>query len=149
MDDVDAITRIAAASRSAPCWTSSQYRALLSRPEEFGLRRIVLVAQCAGTIAGFAVVSALCSIMPPEAELENIATAPAHRQQGIGGALLSAAVAWARQQQAGCLRLEVRAGNGPALRLYARAGLQLSSTRRAYYADPLEDAICMQLTITS
>ncbi len=48
--------------------------------------------------------------------------APEARQGGIGRALLDAVVSWAARTERGWLELEVACDNGPARRLYERAG---------------------------
>jgi ribosomal protein S18 acetylase RimI-like enzyme len=50
--------------------------------------------------------------------------APDHRAMGAGQMLLEAVIAWARATNASYLALVVTCGNGPAMRLYARAGFQ-------------------------
>ena len=41
--------------------------------------------------------------------------------------------------------LEVRKSNEKALKLYEKAGFTRLSVRKAYYQDPVEDAIVMEL----
>lgn len=147
LGDLAGIARIGAESHGAPQWSPAQYRELIAGQPGSALRRAVLLGQREGAIAGFAVVSALCSVRPPEAELESIAVAPQHREHGVGCALLKAVIAWAAEMQAGCLYLEVRAGNTRALQLYVAAGFLPSGTRTGYYAGPVEDAVCMRLTM--
>jgi ribosomal protein S18 acetylase RimI-like enzyme len=54
---------------------------------------------------------------------------------GTGGRLLEAAIEVARAAQAAGIRLEVRADNTAALRLYERRGFRLFETRDGYYED--------------
>jgi ribosomal-protein-alanine N-acetyltransferase len=44
--------------------------------------------------------------------------------------------------------LEVRASNRPALAFYRSAGFGQAGLRRAYYVDPIEDAVLMRLHFT-
>jgi ribosomal protein S18 acetylase RimI-like enzyme len=44
--------------------------------------------------------------------------------------------------------LEVRASNRQALAFYRSAGFGQTGLRRAYYADPIEDAVLMRLHVT-
>lgn len=148
--DVADLLRIAGDSPSAPQWTSPQYlEVLASAGGGAALRRAILLATSQAQVVGFAMVSAMCAVYPAEAELESLAVAPAFRRQGLGNALLGAVVAWSQAQQAGVLRLEVRAGNAQALRLYAADGFLQTGMRSGYYVHPVEDAVCMQRSVPS
>ena len=52
-------------------------------------------------------------------ELVSLWVAPAARGRGVGDALVAAVLAWADGRE---VQLDVRAGNAPAITLYARAG---------------------------
>ncbi len=41
------------------------------------------------------------------------------------------------------MHLEVRPGNGPALRLYGRHGFTFQGIRKGYYTDTREDAVLL------
>ena len=41
------------------------------------------------------------------------------------------------------MNLEVRTGNGTAIRLYERMGFTKDGIRKKYYTDPVEDALLM------
>ncbi len=69
------------------------------------------------------------------ARLYSLAVAAEARGQGLGEKLLSDAERIARQRGADVLRLEVRADNAPAIRLYERRGYVRIGTYRQYYAD--------------
>lgn len=58
------------------------------------------------------------------AHLYQMWVAPDHRTMGAGQMLLKAVIAWARATNASYLALVVTCGNGPAMRLYARAGFR-------------------------
>ena len=177
--DLPAIERITAASPTAPQWTAAQFRESLVPSTSEAVRRTVLIADTteAGSSQpalslskglasdqdsdqapphaegiGFAILSAVVSVYPVEAELESIAVDPVHRGCGAGAALLRAAERWltslAPAADSSVLRLEVRASNAAALRLYLRSGFRATATRRAYYTNPTEDAICMEKTPT-
>lgn len=78
-----------------------------------------------------------------ELEILNIAVVPAWRGRGIGGRLLDHVLQQADKMGMNRGYLEVRAGNVPARRLYARHGFQIVGTRKRYYADTGEDALLM------
>ena len=65
----------------------------------------------------------------------SLATRPESRGLGVGAALLQAAAAAARRRGCNRLRLEVRADNTAAIRLYERAGFCRIGTYRRYYED--------------
>ncbi len=67
-----------------------------------------------------------------EQELLLIAVDPAHRGQGIGGALMARFIEAASRRGARKLFLEMRAGN-PAVTLYARHGFAEIGRRKGYY----------------
>lgn len=86
---------------------------------------------------------------PDAAHITTIAVAPEHQRRGVGAQLLEwlldAAVAL------GCraATLEVRASNGRARRLYARAGFVEAGVRPDYYRQPTEDAVIMWQMLTA
>lgn len=75
----------------------------------------------------------LARVAADEAEILSLAVAPTARRQGLGAALLAAAMAEARARGATAMFLEVAATNRPALALYARAGFREVGTRSNYY----------------
>ncbi len=120
--DADAV---AALQRACP--EAAQWKA------EPGQGRAVLVAEADGAVAGFAVWQELPG---GEAELLNLAVEPRLRRRGVGRALL-------RSMQGRRIWLEVRASNEAAIRFYQSLGFSRCGLRRAYYRDPVEDAVLM------
>jgi RimJ/RimL family protein N-acetyltransferase len=59
--------------------------------------------------------------------------AATHRRQGIGRALLEAAVAWSRGAQVSKLELHVFPWNEPAIQLYEAFGFEREGLRRGHY----------------
>ena len=92
-----------------------------------------------GEILGFAVSWTVAG----ESHLLNIAVAPSRRGAGVGRALLRECIR--RGARAGAIRihLEVRAGNGEALRLYRAEGFAFQGIRKGYYSDTGEDAVLL------
>jgi ribosomal-protein-alanine N-acetyltransferase len=119
---------------------------------DFLSRRIALVAILAGSgeVIGFAV----AGLVPPEAELENIAVAREVQRRGIARQLLSELVRELkiprepRQAGIGTLHLEVRASNSAAIGLYNSIGFTESGHRPRYYSDPVEDAVLMTFKLS-
>ena len=69
------------------------------------------------------------------ARLYSIATHHAARGQGVGSALLDAVEQLARRRRCRALRLEVRADNPGAARLYERLGYRRLAAMSGYYED--------------
>lgn len=81
-----------------------------------------------------------------ELHIDNLATDPVWRQQGIAARLLRDGLATARQRGAETALLEVRPSNLPALSLYLKFGFQIDGRRPAYYPcppAPPEDALLL------
>lgn len=81
-----------------------------------------------------------------ELHLLNVAVTVAARRRGIGRALMSDLLAYARAHAVARILLEVRASNAPAVALYESLGFTRFNVRERYYADD-EDAIEMSLTL--
>jgi ribosomal-protein-alanine N-acetyltransferase len=143
-DDLEAIVSIQSKTPQAAQWTEADYANLADNP--LGL---ILVAEldmvAPPTMVGFAAFHRLLD----EAELRNMAVAPAHQRQGVGRALLAEGRSRLREEGVRQIYLEVRASNLPAQRLYYSAGFSLRSRRRDYYNDPLEDALVLALMLQS
>mgnify|MGYP004681535229 CR=1 FL=1 len=96
-----------------------------------------LVARLDGAFAGY--VGA--QLVPPEADMMNLAVGAEHRRQGIAAALVRALCAALRTEKgAEVLTLEVRDSNEAAIRLYAALGFTEIGRRPNYYFHPKEDA---------
>lgn len=98
-----------------------------------------LVAQEQESVLGFIALRIVAS----EAEILNLAVAPACRQRGIGRALLTAGLKCAQQAGARKIFLEVRSSNVGARALYAALGFTQEGCRSNYYSDPVEDALVL------
>jgi ribosomal-protein-alanine N-acetyltransferase len=142
LEDVAGVLRVERASREAPHWDDARYGAMLDVGDS-ALRRALWVAIADGNVIGFVAVS----VVLDEAELESVAVEQHWRKRGVGRALSEAAFAWVREARAVTLRLEARASNVGAQALYASLGLIPSGVRRAYYSDPVEDALLFTRTL--
>lgn len=123
LPQVNTIMQDAFDPRYGEAWTSSQCMGMLSLPGVW-----LTLASMDGRDVGFALVRTTGE----EAELLLLATRPAARGRGIGGALLRAAMEEARGRGAATLFLEVRSGND-AIRLYQREGFGKVGERKGYY----------------
>jgi len=78
-----------------------------------------------------------------EGYISNVAVGPDHRRRGIADALITRLMALCRAHGLSFVTLEVRAGNAPAVALYAKHGFQPVGLRKNYYERPREDALLM------
>jgi ribosomal-protein-alanine N-acetyltransferase len=78
-----------------------------------------------------------------ELHINNVAVREAHRGRGIGLDLLNSILRKGRRAGAARAFLELRAGNAAALALYEKCGFQVTSRRKRYYSEPVEDALVM------
>ncbi|MGA7573609.1 MAG: ribosomal protein S18-alanine N-acetyltransferase [Terriglobales bacterium] len=133
-NDVPPILAVERQAPGAAHWTEEQYGKLLGSG-------VVVVAEQAGQICGF-----VCAqVVAGEWEIENLAVAPAFRRRGVGGELLRELSRRAENEAAPAILLEVRESNRPARQLYEKHGFREESYRRAYYREPVEDAILYAL----
>ena len=93
----------------------------------------LLVVEEAGAVAGAATVEHRSRSRV--ARLTSVAVAPDRLGRGLGGRLLAEAEARAGARGAARLRLEVRADNASAIRLYERAGYHRFKVVPRYYED--------------
>ena len=98
-----------------------------------------LVALEDGTVAGYVGSQSVWG----EADMMNLAVAPAYRRRGVARALLAALEQALDARQVGSLCLEVRAGNAPAIALYEKLGFREVGRRKNYYRAEHEDALLM------
>ena len=118
---------------SGRAWTAQEFADLLKSATVF----------CVGDTRAFA----LGRVIADEAELLTLATAPDHRREGLGKAVLSAFEDIARQKGAQTAFLEVAHDNQGAIPLYLQTGYQEIARRRGYYRKPdgqKADALILQ-----
>jgi len=82
-----------------------------------------------------------------EAEVLNLAVAPARRRKGEGGALLRAAVAELRKRGVTRVFLEVRESNAAGIAFYENHSFLQAGRREGYYRDPVEAALVMEIKL--
>jgi ribosomal-protein-alanine acetyltransferase len=144
------------ACASAAHWSEDQYRAALTTDDSGHPERLVLVIE-AGSVPRTAappepsarlLAFLVAHQVSREWELENVVVGSAARRQGLGRRLLEELMAQARQSRGEAVFLEVRESNEPARALYRKLGFGEVGRRKAYYADPPEDAILCRLVIS-
>jgi ribosomal-protein-alanine N-acetyltransferase len=139
------VIQIAKILEETPHWPRDSWVELTGKTPS--AQRICLVARSSGLfepeIAGFVV----ARTVPPEAELESIGVAMQWQRRGIGRRLVVALVAELEKAEVEKLHLEVRASNGIAIAFYHSLGFIETGHRTRYYADPVEDAVLMELRL--
>ena len=115
-------------------WSFQSFEAELVNP-----LAIYIVAIVNGEIVGFAGMHHVAD----EGHITNIAVREENRRQGVGDALVLALLDIAAAKNISGLVLEVRMGNTPAQRMYAKHGFTFAGIRKNYYVDTKEDAIVM------
>jgi ribosomal-protein-alanine N-acetyltransferase len=130
--DLVQVHALECAAQPSP-WTLEHFAAELANP----CARIDLCWR-GGELAGY-----LCAwLIAGELQIQNVATAPSFRRQGVAARLLELVLARSRALGLEAAWLEVRAGNIAAIALYERFGFITVGRRPRYYADG-EDALVM------
>ncbi len=121
-------------------WTA---RTFWSELGQLGTRHYV-VALSGEDLVGPRVIgyAGLCDY-PDEAWVQTMAVARAAQGQGLGARLLGELLDEAARRGQRTVRLEVRADNAPAQRLYERHGFVREGVRRGYYQPSGTDAVLM------
>lgn len=133
--DLDAVLAIEVEAFTSP-WTREMYVAEL---ENVGVSFCYLARDEAGLTLGF------CSFwrVLDELHINNLAVAHAYRRRGIATALLNFVLNEGARLGAQRATLEVRRSNEAARQLYERLGFAPAGVRRAYYTNPVEDALVL------
>lgn len=120
---IDSIMQSAFDPRYGEAWTRAQCMGILAMPGVW-----LTVATIDGTACGFS----LSRLTVDETELLLLATVPAYRRRGVGGALLRSVISRSKDLGARRVHLEVRSGN-EAMNLYRATGFSRVGERRGYY----------------
>lgn len=142
--DVKTVVLIERASFSDP-WSESSFRDVLNHQRiYFACARLSDESGqgSAADVAGYVVAWFAGS----EGEIANLAVDPSLRRQGIGAALLDAALSEGRRLGTSDTYLEVRSSNLRARQLYESRGFVEVGRRRNYYRRPVEDAVILRRT---
>ena len=133
--DLDAVLAIEAESFTSP-WTREMY---ITELEHAGVSFCYLARDESRQTLGF------CSFwrVLDELHVNNLAVAHAYRRRGIATALLNFVLTEGARLGAHRATLEVRRSNDAARQLYERLGFVAAGVRRAYYTNPIEDALVL------
>lgn len=132
--DSPILARILLDSTEAAQWPAESYATLAASPSG-----LLLVCETDTKPIGFLAARQAAD----QAEVLNLAVHTDFRRHGAASALLIAALDTFQQSAVTRVFLELRASNLAARALYERHGFVPAGSRKAYYRDPLEDAICM------
>jgi ribosomal-protein-alanine N-acetyltransferase len=123
-------------------WDEMDFEDLLDGPGIFGF--VVRAEDPAGVL--------ICRTVAGEAEILTVGVAPWARRQGVGKALMVAAIGVARGVGATQMFLEVDVDNAAAVGLYERLGFARAGLRKGYYdrgSKGRADALVMRLDLTT
>jgi ribosomal-protein-alanine acetyltransferase len=134
-NDSAALFKIAAAEPKIAQWSADAYAHLTNS----GYSAWVAEHSDSGEIVGFIVLR----LVPPEAEVLNLAVNPENREQGVATSLLEVVLASLQKERATRLHLEVRPSNTPAISFYQKHLFTLAGVRPNYYREPEEAALLM------
>jgi ribosomal-protein-alanine acetyltransferase len=134
-NDSAALFKIAAAEPKIAQWSVEAYAQLTNS----GYSAWVAEQSHSGEIVGFIVLR----LVPPEAEILNLAVNPENRKQGVATSLLAVVLANLQKRRATRLHLEVRPSNTPAISFYQKHLFTLAGVRPDYYREPAEAALLM------
>jgi len=132
--DLLEVFRIEQASFPQP-WPYSAFEGFLDAPG-------FLVAVGGDGVVGYVVADTVPNHGRPIGHVKDIAVRPDRRGEGIGASLLERALSTLAGEGTSRVKLEVRAGNDAAIRLYRRFGFTHHHTVPRYYDDG-EDALVM------
>jgi ribosomal-protein-alanine N-acetyltransferase len=138
IEDITRMMEIARRSATAAQWERSHYE------QCFAPERIALVIEENGSVMGFLVGRSLGN----EWEIENIAVTADARRRGLGSHLLGEFLHHVRGSGGKAVLLEVRESNHAARALYEKWAFIVAGQRKAYYQDPLEDALILKFSFS-
>ncbi|MEO6877251.1 MAG: ribosomal protein S18-alanine N-acetyltransferase [Gemmatimonadaceae bacterium] len=133
--DLKGVVAIERAAFSDP-WSADSFSDALVHPAMY----FACVRSDEHVVAGYVV----AWFVADEGEIANLAVDPAGWGNGVGKALLDAALAEGARRGAETVYLEVRDSNARARRLYESRGFEEVGRRRGYYRHPDEDAIVLR-----
>jgi RimJ/RimL family protein N-acetyltransferase len=148
-EDAEQLTRLAEAVSSEPeAWLISadgewrsvgDERRYLKAVRRYAHAAVIVAERNDGAIVGR--LSVARDQHPASAHVADIGlmVAKGVRRQGVGWALLEAAVDWARSADVSKLELHVFPWNEPAIRLYEKFGFEREGYRKAHYRRAGED----------
>lgn len=133
--DLDAVLDIETASFTSP-WTRDMY---VTELQNVGVSFFYVARTADRRVVAYC----SCWRVVDELHINNLAVSPPCRRQGIATALLNHVLEEGVRLGARRATLEVRRSNDAARQLYAQLGFSPAGVRRAYYTNPVEDALVL------
>ena len=133
--DLDAVLDIETKSFTSP-WTREMYVAEL---QNVGVSFCFVARSIGGRVVGYC----SCWRVVDELHINNLAVSPTFRRQGVATALMTHVLQEGGRLGARRATLEVRRSNEAARQLYSQLGFAPAGVRRAYYTNPVEDALVL------
>ena len=133
--DIPVMHELDLASPFGARWSAAHYQGFFATADS--QKHLVLVAEESDAVVAYLAASGVGA----EWELENIIVSGTRIRLGIARALLEELLERLKREDVHRLHLEVRDSNHPARALYAGLGFREVSRRKAYYTNPIEDAI--------
>ena len=133
--DVPALLEILVQSPEAARWPAGSLQSVL----EQNTGHLLVAAKNAeilGFIAG--------RFVADEAEILNLAVAPAHRRKGLAKALVHSLLHSFAREGVAMVFLEVRESNRAAMAFYENMGFARAGARPGYYSEPPEAALVLR-----
>ncbi len=140
--DLEQIMQIEIACFGNDAWSKSNMKS-----ELFATHTNYVVAEEDNSLIGYAGLSKLAN--SESADIQTIAVSDSHRGQGIGRALMESLLAYAREQGAKEVFLEVREDKQTPQNLYGSLGFVTIDRRENYYQPDGVAAIVMRLDLES
>jgi ribosomal-protein-alanine N-acetyltransferase len=134
--DAKALAKILQNATEAAQWPLESYERMTQLPGA-----VALVCETDTGVTAFLIARQVAD----EAEVLNVAVLTEARRQGQASALLAAATHQFRTSGVLRIFLEVRESNQPAIAFYAKHGFTPTGRRKAYYRNPVEDALRMEM----
>ncbi|MGN0132421.1 MAG: ribosomal protein S18-alanine N-acetyltransferase [Lachnospiraceae bacterium] len=131
--DLEQVSRMEQECFSMP-WSEKSFEEILDNP-----KAVYVVAREDEQVIGY------CGayLILDEADINQVAVAPAHREKGVGRMMMTALMERLKQAGAESVTLEVRKSNIPAIALYEGLGFRTEGIRKNFYEKPAEDALIM------
>ena len=134
--DAKALAKILQNATEVAQWPLESYERMTQLPGA-----VALVCETNAGVTAFLIARQVAD----EAEVLNLAVLTEARRQGLASALLAATMNQFRNSGVLRIFLEVRESNQPAIAFYAKHCFTPTGRRKAYYRNPVEDALCMEL----
>jgi len=84
-----------------------------------------------------------------EGHILNVTVHPEHRRRGMAAHMVAHVIGLLAGRACKTIFLEVRMSNEAALRMYEKSGFSMITVRKRYYTAPEEDAVIMNLQLSS